>query len=597
MGEACPVRISGFRAERRWRISRVGGDMQETFRLVYIGRFAAGKTADDVKEALSSRLGIGETTIDKIISTNTIILKKNMDADQAARYQKAFESAGLICRLDKEAPSATPPGLIQCPKCGHQQPKADECTKCGVVIAKAQAMKKKETARLKSLAVAKPIQDLLTEYKDMLVMDRAFFAPKIPASKSRAASNVFGPWPSNETPLFLYDNSVSQDDAQGLVITDRGLYGKGNFGKPYFFPLNSLNQTNVKLGFSGGLQFDGKWINDLVFMSGENRLVFSEMLHDLSGDKRILIPFGQEINDPEMCCGCLSTTDLHWVTVRLLSKPPKSAGSKAAGFVFEGILFNVSPIAFLIARGLANARKAAAGDGFMPAELKLPYCSRCTPTDSSGKPMDEMHTWSGNALEAGRATVKTGFAWFDVFFKNPHFAEKLMELNPHTIFPSWIKMSTHKAEDTTGAQDQTGEAGTAEVEIQGPPVDHAEVFASLVQGATSFAAANIPEKKLNNAKASFASVDSDETVVGLHDFTLFGSAKEGVVFTDKGVYWKGGKNQGHMPYKEIKLGTIHHTKVEGTPAVMVTHEKWLPFTAMRAADLEWVVTYLRRVCG
>ena len=164
-----------------------------------------------------------------------------------------------------------------------------------------------------------------------------------------------------------------------------------------------------------------------------------------------------------------------------------------------------------------------------------------------------------------------------------------MGLNSHAIFPSWIKMSTHKAEDAAGEANQTGDAETSSV-------DHAEVFASLVQGASSFAAANIPEKKLNNALAAFASLVPEERVVGLHDFTMFGSAKEGVVFTDQGVYWKGGKNQGHMHYKEIKLGTIRNTRVEGTPAVMVTHEKWLPFTAMRASDLEWVVEYLRRVC-
>jgi hypothetical protein len=557
--------------------------VEKTFRLVYTGRLAAGKTKDDVKGALSSKLKINEQAINTILSSNNIVLKKNMDANQAQQYQKAFEGAGLICRLDTEAPSATPPGLMVCPKCGHQQPKAAECIKCGVMIAKARAAKKEETARLKNLEAAKPLQDLLTEYKDMLIADRAFFAPNIPAKKRRSASEAYGPWPSNETPLFLYDNSVNKNDAQGLVITNQGLYGKGNFGKQFFYTLKSLDQADVKLGLSGGLEFGGTRVNDLAFMSSENRMVFSEMLHDLTGEKRVLIPFGQEINIPQLCCGCLSPTTDFEVTVRLLSKPPKSEGGKAAGFLADAFLFNLSPVAFLIVRGLADAAKAAAGDGFMPGELKLPYCSRCVPKDeNSHKPIDEMHTWSGNTLDAGRATVKASFAWFDIVFKNPHFAEKLKELNPHTIFPSWIKMSTHKAEGASGAD--------------GSSMDHAKFFASLVQGLSYFAAEKIPEKKLKNALASFVSLGPEEKVVGLHDSTVFGSAKEGVVFTDQGLYWKGGKTQGSILYKDIDPNQIKHSSLDGLPTVEVGPEICLPFSALRMKELEWVVKYLKRVC-
>ena len=43
---------------------------------------------------------------------------------------------------------------------------------------------------------------------------------------------------------------------------------------------------------------------------------------------------------------------------------------------------------------------------------------------------------------------------------------------------------------------------------------------------------SIPSKKLNNALKSFASGLKKETVIGLYDTTLFGSSKEGILFSD-----------------------------------------------------------------
>lgn len=43
---------------------------------------------------------------------------------------------------------------------------------------------------------------------------------------------------------------------------------------------------------------------------------------------------------------------------------------------------------------------------------------------------------------------------------------------------------------------------------------------------------SIPSKKLNNALNSFANGVKKESVIGLYDTTLFGSSKEGVLFSD-----------------------------------------------------------------
>jgi uncharacterized protein with PIN domain len=49
---------------------------------------------------------------------------------------------------------------------------------------------------------------------------------------------------------------------------------------------------------------------------------------------------------------------------------------------------------------------------------------------------------------------------------------------------------------------------------------------------------DIPEKKLANALNSYIILDEDEQLIYLYDSTFFGSAKEGVALSTKGIYWK-----------------------------------------------------------
>ena len=48
----------------------------------------------------------------------------------------------------------------------------------------------------------------------------------------------------------------------------------------------------------------------------------------------------------------------------------------------------------------------------------------------------------------------------------------------------------------------------------------------------------IPEKKLNNAITAIAPNVNPEYVLAIIDSTLFGSAKEGLIFTGEGIYKK-----------------------------------------------------------
>lgn len=64
-------------------------------------------------------------------------------------------------------------------------------------------------------------------------------------------------------------------------------------------------------------------------------------------------------------------------------------------------------------------------------------------------------------------------------------------------------------------------------------------------------APNIPEKKLNNAIKAFECEDSMSSIIALYDNTLFGSAKEGMVFTGEKMLIKTSNALISIKYEEI----------------------------------------------
>ena len=68
------------------------------------------------------------------------------------------------------------------------------------------------------------------------------------------------------------------------------------------------------------------------------------------------------------------------------------------------------------------------------------------------------------------------------------------------------------------------------LEVYGPSIKAAEYVGF-------YFCEEIPEKKLKGALSSYAKGVKEETVIGLFDPTLFGSAKDGLLFTTAGVYF------------------------------------------------------------
>ena len=77
---------------------------------------------------------------------------------------------------------------------------------------------------------------------------------------------------------------------------------------------------------------------------------------------------------------------------------------------------------------------------------------------------------------------------------------------------------------------------------------------------------NIHEKKLKNAIKAYGTIEEtrfpprpevsieNEQAVALIDATIFGSAKEGIMFgSESGIYYNSGSGRGHYPYSELAI--------------------------------------------
>lgn len=136
--------------------------MDNTFNVVYTG-LQEGISAEGFISKFCSKFGISEQKAQQIVnSSSDVVVKKDQGEKKAAQYRAAFESCGMIIRLDKiiEKPEAasglslapmgdevinedavTNSNAIEankprCPKCGSDQIEGDECQACGIYISK-----------------------------------------------------------------------------------------------------------------------------------------------------------------------------------------------------------------------------------------------------------------------------------------------------------------------------------------------------------------------------------------------------------------------------------------------------------------------------
>jgi len=98
----------------------------------------------------------------------------------------------------------------------------------------------------------------------------------------------------------------------------------------------------------------------------------------------------------------------------------------------------------------------------------------------------------------------------------------------------------------------------------GAPSGLLEEIQKSLEGFTdnSLFVGTIPPKKLNNAIKTYATEVAPEDVLLLFDNTVFGSAKDGLILTAEGIYWRTDIDPERLRYEEIrKVGVLKNTIV------------------------------------
>ncbi|KIP99847.1 MULTISPECIES: DUF805 domain-containing protein [Pseudomonas] len=142
---------------------------QLRYKIVFDGSLMPDTSMDTVKANLASLFKSDRARIDTLFGRGPIALKRDLAEDEADQYLTVLQRAGARARkepdlaaalslveTDEEKAASAPPAEqsqqpMDCPKCGHQQMTAPECSACGVII-------EKYLARQAALAESTPAQ-------------------------------------------------------------------------------------------------------------------------------------------------------------------------------------------------------------------------------------------------------------------------------------------------------------------------------------------------------------------------------------------------------------------------------------------------------
>ncbi|WP_152219870.1 DUF805 domain-containing protein [Pseudomonas sp. SCB32] len=133
---------------------------QARFKIVFDGALMPQTPLETAKENLARLFKSDTSKIDALFSGKPVVLKRDLSDDEADKYLRALHGAGANARKEAEeqavglslvetddhpseatlasrAPvEALRDEQMTCPKCGQVQPKASDCSACGIIIEK-----------------------------------------------------------------------------------------------------------------------------------------------------------------------------------------------------------------------------------------------------------------------------------------------------------------------------------------------------------------------------------------------------------------------------------------------------------------------------
>lgn len=149
---------------------------QPSYKIVFNGELMPDAALETVKENLARLFKSDSARINALFTGATVTLKKDLAEHEADHYLEALQKAGARVRkeldlaaslslvpTDEHAAETPVEGVsasMSCPKCGHEQPKAESCAACGIIIEKYVARQ----AQLAATPAASAVQPAASPY-------------------------------------------------------------------------------------------------------------------------------------------------------------------------------------------------------------------------------------------------------------------------------------------------------------------------------------------------------------------------------------------------------------------------------------------------
>lgn len=270
------------------------------------------------------------------------------------------------------------------------------------------------------------------------------------------------------------------------------------------------------------------------------------------------------INDAErLTCFFPAVTEIDWPwrCAICYDQPPTSFlvlnVCSATGPGFEVLL---NPLLALVAVSLAGAGPA-------PEIYTVPVCPACRPFSVS----DIVCTTQDDETLLGMVSAARGCV--AIAFASTNYAREFLDANQHLAFSNVEGLQGLKIKENLKA------AREHRAQKSKPPgwkmsEDRLlEILKEFESVKSFFAKPAIPAAKLETAVAK-CEVPPHETIVGLADLTLFGSAKRALLFGLEGIYCKGLSSAQRFPYNEFPARVFAQAK--GMPAITVGENTNLP---------------------
>ncbi|MGW8247675.1 MAG: hypothetical protein ACWGOV_06135 [Acidiferrobacterales bacterium] len=113
------------------------------FKIIFLGDLVDLEKRGVVVRNLATLFGSTAGTLDTLFARSPVILKKNLNRDEAIRFRDAIVRCGAYCRVETmDSGSETINALVDdnpdenfdCPRCGERQAKSSLCRYCGALV-------------------------------------------------------------------------------------------------------------------------------------------------------------------------------------------------------------------------------------------------------------------------------------------------------------------------------------------------------------------------------------------------------------------------------------------------------------------------------